>query len=316
MKEFVIVLGIIAGCVLPPRAWADQRRGANTSETTLAARVNGESVTRAEVTRLLASAVERRQLLQEPGASKAAEGDLDRLAVQTLIRRRLILQEAARRKLTVSDQEVDKAVKALRLRFDDLKGLAAWMRDQGLDERSLFETIRVELLASRVRAALVEHVTVAEEQISEYYDAHKDELKIDEVRLQIIVVTDEKAAHEIMTALGKGADFGALAQQHSIGRRASTGGDTGWVDADTLWRPLREAVHGMEARQARGPLRRDNEFLIVRLDGRRVGRTKTPAEARLEIVRRLLPARHQAAVQAWLIEQEKKSTIEIFPRAE
>ena len=43
---------------------------------------------------------------------------------------------------------------------------------------------------------------------------------------------------------------------------------------------------------------------------------ETLAEARPDIERRLLPERHRAAVQAWLLEQEKKSTIELVPQAE
>jgi hypothetical protein len=54
------------------------------------------------------------------------------------------------------------------------------------------------------------------------------------------------------------------------------------------------------------------EFLIVGLQDRRPLRAKSMAEARPEIERRLLSAKQQEAVQAWLAEQEKKSKIEVF----
>lgn len=311
LQQAALMVAIAVGlCAARLDVRADQRAG-----TDIAALVNGEPVTRAEVARLLASPVERRQLLQEPGAANAEGKDLNRLALQTLIRRRLILQEAARRQFTIAADDVDRAVTSLRRRFDDLESLGTWMREQGLDERSLFETIRMELLAARVRAALSQDVRVPDDVAARYYDLHKDDLKRDEVRLQIIVVKDETAAREILRTLREGANFAALAQQHSVGRRASQGGDTGWVDVETLGPALRGAVGDMTTRQARGPLPLGDAFLIVRLGGRRTGRTKTLAEARPEIERRLLPTRQREVVEAWLADQEKKSTIE-FPDAD
>jgi parvulin-like peptidyl-prolyl isomerase len=176
----------------------------------------------------------------------------------------------------------------------------------------LFETARTEMLAARVRAALVQDVRVAADRVEQYYAAHREDLKFQEVRLQIIVVKDEATGNEIMAALKKGEDFGALAQQHSIGIRSKTGGDTNWIDVETLSSPLRHAVGTMKARQARGPLQTNAEFLIVRLDDRRQGRSKTLAEARPEIERRLLAAAQQEAVQQWLATQKQTSKIEIL----
>jgi parvulin-like peptidyl-prolyl isomerase len=317
MKNICLFL-VIAGSFVPSRdyAWAAQNEASSKGDVKVAARVNGEPVTREELQRLLSDPLERSQLMQELGVQDPDSKELHRVALRNLINRRLILQEARRRNFTVTEQELDKAITSLRRRFEDLKRFGAWMKEQGLDDQSLFENIRTEMLAARVRAALVEGVRVTDEQVQQYYDAHKDDLKTEEVRLQLIVVEDRATAEEILRALQKGDAFGALARRRSIGRRAAQGGDTGWVDAETLWPPLRQAVGAMKARQAGGPLRRGAEFLLVRLDERRPGRTKTLAEARPEIERRLLPARHQEAVQAWLAEQEKKSTIEVFPQAE
>jgi parvulin-like peptidyl-prolyl isomerase len=296
-------------------ASAGQNERSTKAEIGVAARVNGEPVTRAELQRLLADPLERSQLLLEVGAQDPDHKELDRLALRKLINRRLILQEAARRNVTVTDQELDKAITSLRRRFEDLRSFGAWMQEQGIEEKSLFETIRDEMLAARVRAALVEGVGLTEEQVQQYYDAHREDLTSEEVRLRLIVVKDKATAEAILAALEKGEAFGALARKRSVGLRAAQGGETGWVDSHALWPRLREAVRTMTAGQAGGPLQRGADFLIVRLDERRPGRVKSLAESRREIERRLLPAKHQEAVQAWLTEQEKKSTIELFPEA-
>jgi peptidyl-prolyl cis-trans isomerase SurA len=315
VKTIWLILAV-AGVVWasPDCSWAAQNE--DVVHTGVAARVNGESVAQADVQRLLANPFERRQLLRELGVEDPDGKELECGALRRLINRRLILQEAARRNLTITPQDLDKAISSLRRRFEDLQGLGVWMKEQGLDDTSLSATIRVEMLAARVRAALVEGVRVTDDQAHQYYGRHKDDLKTEEVRLQIIVVKDEATATGILAALRKGDDFGALARARSIGRRAAQGGDTGWVDADSLGPPLRDAIGAMQPRQARGPLQKGDEFLIVRLDGRRPGRARSFAEARADIERRLLPGTQQEALQAWLAEQAKTSTIEVFSEGE
>lgn len=311
---FVVAVVVLVGS--SHRVSAATQAGTPPSDVRIVARVNGEPITRAELQRLLDSPLERQQIEQELGIEPKDSEELERAALKRLIQRRLILQEAKRRKLTITDRELNDAIKSLRRRFADLKDLGVWMKEQGVDEKSLFETIHTEMLATRVRAALVADVRMTDEQAQQYYDAHREELKVDEVRLQIIVVNEEAAAGEVLEALKKGDNFGTLARDRSVGSRARRGGDTGWVDSATLWGPLRAAVSRMKPRQVHGPIPRDAEFLIVRLDDRRLGRTKTLTEARPDIERRLLPQQQRAAIQAWLLEREKTSTIELIAKAE
>lgn len=279
----------------------------------LLARVNGEPVTEAELRRLLGAPAERRGLQRELGTPEPDRAALERAALRRLIQQRLILQEAARRKLTVQEQELDDAIRSLRRRFEDLRSFGQWMKDQGLDDRALFEAVRADLLASRVRALLAEGANVTEEQARQYHDAHRDELRAEEVWLQVIAVDSRAAAEKVLASLREGHDFGLLARRLSIGARARQGGDAGWVDAATLGPPLREAVRTLKEGVALGPLPQGDTFLIVRLEARR-SVARDLAATRPEIERRLLPGAQRRAIQAWLAEQEAKAEIEVLPR--
>jgi peptidyl-prolyl cis-trans isomerase SurA len=277
------------------------------------ARVNGEPVSGAELRRMLGNPLTRNQLERAAGSQPVA-GELERFALQKLIHHRLLLQEAARRNIEVTRQDLDQAVAALRRRFDDLESLGKWMKDQGLDDKGLYEALRGDMLAGRVWAALVEGVRVTEEQALEYWELHKDELVGgEEVRLRVIAVRDKAAADEILASLKKGESFGQLARRRSEGRRAAQGGSMGWVNVRQLQEPLATAVPQLKPGDVAGPL--DNgsgEFLLVGLEARRPVAAKTMAEARPEIERRLLPANQEAAVAAWLASREKQSTVEIL----
>jgi len=290
--------------------------GVGQQEQEIVARVNGEPVPRAELQRMLADPMERQRLQRNVGVEDPDGDSLDRMALRELIHRRLILQEARRRHVTITESDLDQAVTSLRRRFADLGSFAAWMKERGLDDRSLIQSLRHTMIAARVMGTLVEGVRVSDEAAQQYYEAHKKDLRTEEVWIQIIVVKERATAQEIQAASRNGVDFGALARQQSLGRHAAQGGDMGWVDSETLWPPLRQAVGTLKAHEAIGPLPRGDEFLIIRLEGRRPGRTKSRAEARPDIERRVLASKQQDAIQAWLTEQEKNSEIEIFLQVE
>ena len=278
----------------------------------IVARVNGEAVTRSELQRMVADPLVKRQLQQELGGQKADSKELDRLAVRKLILRRLVLQEAGRREVRVTDEDVTRAVADLHGRFKEPGKFSAWLKERGLDDSSLPDAIRTELLTTRVRAVLVEGVRITDEQVKEFYEAHKEELKTaGQVRLRILAVKDKKGAEETLAALRKGQDFARLARERSL-FRATQGGDTGWVSPRTLPSPLRETVGTLKAGETRGPLQSGTAFLLVRVEDRRPAQPMSLAEARPAIERRLLAPKQQEMLQAWVTEQEKKAKIEVF----
>lgn len=308
VAAWAILLGVMFNTLFagPAETWGEGSE--------VVARVNGEAVSRSELKRVLSAPATRIQIEQEAGVREPGDKELESLALRKLIQQRLVLQEARRRNLTVTEKEFDETLAALRRSFGDLDGFGAWMKERGLDDKSLFEAVRNDMLANRVKAQLLEGVRPAEVDVQGYYEAHKEDLIIgDEVRLRIIAVKDKRTAEEILDALRKGENFSRLARKQSQGMRAAQGGDTGWVDARTLKPPLKGAVGALKAGDVAGPLQKGpDEFLIAGLDGRRPLRAKNLEEARPEIERRLLPSKQQEVFQAWLTEQEKNSNIEYF----
>ncbi|HSB69951.1 MAG TPA: peptidyl-prolyl cis-trans isomerase [Candidatus Methylomirabilis sp.] len=299
----VLVAGIATVVVV------SRPRGA---EPDVVARVNGEPVTRGDVQRLLADSLARRQLQQELGAQGSDTKALERLAVQRLINRRLLVQEAGRRKVRVTQEDLSQATVALRSRFKDLKEMGAWMKARGLDDVSLQDLLGTGLLMTRVLAALVEGVRLSDGQVEAYYAAHPDELKAaDAVRLRVIAVKDKAAADEIAAALKGGEAFDHLARERSA-VRPEQGGDLSWVNTSRLMPALQGAVKTLKPGETSPPLALGEQIVLVRLEERRAAHTLSLAEARPAIERRLLSPKQQEIVQAWLKEQEKQSKIEVL----
>ena len=283
------------------------------SEPEIVARVNGDPITRSQWQRMTADPVTRRLYQRETGIAQPDPGELGRWSLQHLINQRLTFQEAERRGITVAEQDVDRAVAAWRGRFKGAAKFQKWLRSRALDEKSLRETIRTDLLVSHVRAALVQDIRVSDDQVQAHYEAHKDQLRVPEqVRLRIIAVKNRAAADDIVAAVHKGDEFDRLARERSMESRAAQAGDRRWVNLRDLPAPLREAVIPLKPGEIGEPLQGSAESIVVRLEERRPARTKTLTEARPEIEQRLLPAKQRDVLQAWLVEQERKSRIEIL----
>jgi peptidyl-prolyl cis-trans isomerase SurA len=301
----VVLVAGSAAAVIPLKTWWEESR--------VVARVNGEPVTRGALQRMLSDRLMLRELEQELGGRKAGAQEMQRLALRELIVRRLFLQEAARRGFTVPDQGLDRAVVDRRGRFKDAQAFQEWLAARGLDDKTLREDLRTEILMARVQAILVEGVRPTDQDIQAYYDTHKQELVTpEEFHLRIIAVNDRAVAEDTSAALLKGADISRLARERSTGFRANQGGDVGWVGPQFLPPFLWEAVQALKVGGTSPPLQGKERFYIIRVEARRPGRSLTMAEARPEIERRLLGPRQQQAIQAWLVEQEKKAKIEVF----
>lgn len=287
---------------------------ANPEASAVIARVNGEPIYRIELARLTVVSGSQPPAGAETTPQAATAIDRSREDLRLLVKRQLLLQEASRKGLTVNETEIDQAITTLRRRFETIETFGAWMHNQGLDDKSLFDAVRIGMLTNRVLALLVDDVQISDEEIRRYFAEHKDQLEAgEEVRLRMILVRSEQEAEEILAALRLNGDFGRLARTRSLGLRAAQGGDTGWINVRALPPLLSEAVDRMQAGDVAGPLQKaSDEYLLVGLQERRPLQMTHLAAARPVIASRLLAVRQQEVITAWFEDQEKSAEIEII----
>jgi parvulin-like peptidyl-prolyl isomerase len=278
------------------------------------ARVNGDPVTRAQYDQMVGNPITLRQARRELGVEEPDRKELERVAMKRLVHLCLLVQEARRKNIRLSQEELDQTVSEISHRFESLKDLGEWMKDQGLNDPWLFGTVHTDLLAERARTELAKEVTISDQEAQEYFEAHKEDLILGaEVRLRIIAVRSKPEADEVLAALRKGTPFDRLARSRSVGKLAARGGDTGWVNFGALPALLQEAVTELKPREVCGPVEKSkDEFLIVALQDRRPILPKTLADARGEIEQRLLPEKQREFLETWLQQQEGKSKVEIL----
>lgn len=158
-------------------------------ETGIAARVNGTDISNFRLERHFTDylKIQGRQVgaIRSPVAYKR----LKREALQQLIDKELLWQEAGRLGVSVSDDEIDASLAEMRAAFADTQGFARALQEAGFDEAGYRDYLRHELVASRVLDQLAEVTTPTDAEVRAAYEALKLQLDpgIDDARGMALV---------------------------------------------------------------------------------------------------------------------------------
>ena len=113
-------------------------------------------------------------------------------------------------------------------------------------------------------------VTVAEDEMRKYYEAHKDEFKTPELwRASHILVATEKEASDILDALSKNAKFEDLAREKSMDATASRGGDIGFFRVGQLVPDFEKACLKLKIGETSGIVQTQFGYHIIKLTDRK-----------------------------------------------
>lgn len=204
-------------CTADCHAQAEEPEKLPVPESDVVAAVNGQNITRQELSDLLIESF----------------GDQ---ALDVLIRRVIIYQQAGKQGIKVQPEEVEERLE--KLLNDEINALIKARNLKGQDElKEELKKVDVELddmkerMAARLRKGMevellaekvVEGtVSLTEEDLKEAYEEEYGE----KIEASQIVVGTKKAAEEILKKLKAGADFETLARNESIDRlSASVGG--------------------------------------------------------------------------------------------
>jgi peptidyl-prolyl cis-trans isomerase C len=121
----------------------------------VAARVNGEVISEFRLERFFAEYLEDRGRAVASIRSPKAYKQLRQAALDTLIDKELLWQEAQKRGLKVDDQAVQQQVEQIRVAIGGRDNFLRRLQDAGFDEASFTEYTRRELVAQQMFAALI-----------------------------------------------------------------------------------------------------------------------------------------------------------------
>jgi len=292
----------------------------------IAAVVNGDVITYSQVRELSAP---REKLLRSQYAGAELEKGLKEAreaALKDLIDRRLIIQAFQKEKFEIPNHFVEEQVRGIIKeafggdRNTFIKTLEA--QSYSIGEFKQKETERMIVQAMRAKNVKKNPIT-SPTKVEEYYKKHRAEFTAKEqVKLRMIMIsghadtgqsaTQKALAEEVLGQLAGGAEFERIAQTYSEDGTRDAGGDWGWIERKTLAAPLEKVAFGMPVGRVSNIIEYGGNYYILKVEERQGGTTRSLADARPDIEKKLIQEEAQNLQERWIAGLRAKAYIRTF----
>jgi foldase protein PrsA len=210
-------------------------------------------------------------------------------ALREIMLREAVELEAGQTGTKVSGEELDRELRHMSEGYGSDNEFYISMQQQlGMDRAAVREEAGYRLLLEKLATR---EIQVSDSEIQGYYEEHQPEYgPRKEYQLSWILTGTKEEAASVLSRMESGEDFGQLAAEFSIDDlTADTGGDLGWVDeADPFQDPkILSAASQLQIGEAAGPLKIDQGYAVVELNGQKGTQARGLAAVKDEI-RRLL----------------------------
>lgn len=284
---FALLVAAVLAAPAPALSQAEQR---------IAAIVNDEVISLRDLRQRI------RLVLFSSGIDDTADAR-QRVAGQVLRRlidERLQLQEANKRNIAVSEDDIGRGVSEIEKRNGMQPGsLPSIFRRNGVSYDSLRAQMRSEIAWSKlVSRRLAPRIDIGAEEVDEIFARLKAAegertYRLGEIFLSVNGPDEEpsirETAERLVEQIRGGARFSALARQFSQSATAAVGGDLGWTPRSQLDPEIAAAADRLSPGEVVGPIRTVSGFRIVTLAGKRRIATPDPDLAELELKQIFLP---------------------------
>ncbi len=295
------------------------------------ARVNNEIITRSEYNKARQTAEEEAksecQNRCTPEQLQIAIEDGQKNTLRTLVDQSLLVQRAKDMGVSV-EPELIKKLDAIRTenKLASMEELEKAVSGQGMNWEDFKNNIRSTLLTQRVISSEVgSHITISDEEVTKYYEAHKTEfVRPEQVALREIVVSTEgkkpedlpdlkKKAETALKRVQDGEDFGEIAKRLSDGSTKSQGGFLGSYKRGELSKELEDKVFKMKRKELTEVMETKQGFLILEVLEHYDEGEQSLAKVKNEIMDKLYGGRMEPAMREYLKTLREQSYVVIKP---
>ena len=246
-----------------------------------------------------------------------------KVLLETLITNILLLQEAKKRSMDVSEQirmTIDNIKKENNLDSDEQLRMA--MEQQGINFEEFKQQMEESYLRENVIYAEVRaNIVVDDSETVGYYNEHREEFtEPPEYRIRAIYLSSDQNNEEEVQAKkdeidkrrAAGEDMASLAGEYSMGPERESQGDLGSFKKGELASDLEKVVESLEPGDTSPWIQMGNGWYLIRLEEQKESRLKAYEEVRKEIENMLYEERSQKKLREYIEELKKRSYIKIL----
>jgi len=325
VHPFAAVLAAVCAFALLPICRAAFAQEAQVVDG-IAAVVNGDVITFSQVRQLSAP---REKLLRSQFTGQELENKLQevhKLALKDLIDRRLIIQAFKKESFQIPDHIVDQRVHDIvRESFGgDRNTFVKTLEAQNYSLGEFKEKEMERIIVSAMRSHNVKtNYIISPTKIEDFYRKHRDLFTTkEEIKLRMIMISGQKdtgnaqaqkaLAEEVLGKLASGGEFEQVAQIYSEDSTKENGGDWGWIQRNTLAAPLEKFAFNMPVGRISSIIDYAGNYYILKVEDKRGGTTKSLAEARSDIEKKLIQDEAAQIQERWIASLREKAYIRQF----
>jgi peptidyl-prolyl cis-trans isomerase C len=291
---------------------------AQASET--AATVNGVEITRAEVDAQVDILTKDLESADSETVSR-----LRREVLEQLITQQLLWQAAEARGYTPDVATFNQRFEEVKVGFPSEQQFHEQIKASGFDETTFREDLKRRLAVEQLIARDIAPVgTVGDAEVDAFYAENLDAMqRPEEVRARHILIhvdSDDEASgaaarakiERILAEARSGADFAALARQHSEGPMAAQGGDLGFFGHGRMVAPLERAAFALQPGEISDVVSTELGFHIIKAEARRAGGPPEKEDVSASIANYLMQQRLQLVLDAFVRDLRSESEVTVL----
>jgi len=273
------------------------------------AKVNGEAITKKEITTLLGHGGIKEGSPEEDIRYKAVRQEL----LSQLINEKIVLQAARKEKIKVDKKEVMDAYSNIVRSFTKEEDYLKKLGERGMTKDIVFRSIEKDITIRRFKDTFIKDISISDTEIKDYYDKNLQNFTTaEQFRLSVIKVNNLEEAKKIKKDIEKGAKFEEMATKSPAGHTGPGVGDPGWVTINTFSADIAKEIKKIKAGAFGGPIKGREGYYLIKVLERREKRAQNFDEARENIRHILTQHKKEERFHAWLQDVKSKAKIEIF----
>jgi parvulin-like peptidyl-prolyl isomerase len=226
------------------------------------ARVNGVEIGQMQLEHYFADYLQAQGRMVGSIRNPVAYSRLRSAALDDLIDKELLWQEAGKRGVRIDEKSVQDNFTALRNEFTSDDIFNRRLEEAGFDSQTFTEYLRRELTSQRMLSELSQVAPARDAEVEAFYrqlspriharhillplDANADAAKVDAVYQQAL---------QLRARIIGGEDFATLAQRYSQDSRSAEGGDLGYFSRESMVSEFADAAFSLTPRTVSQPVR-------------------------------------------------------------
>jgi len=277
--------------------------------------VNGESISKSEFginfdinKKMYENQLGKDIMSKDMGQGRTFEEELKLIVLNNLIQEKIILQDAEKQKITVSDKEVNEAIDQFVVSVGGQEKLKEFLKQNNMTEDYMENRMKVEMIIDNYRNHFFESV-ISEEDIKKQYEENKDAYV--SIRASHILVKTEEEAKDILKQINEGKNFDDLTSLSIEPGAAERKGDLGYFTRGRMVPEFEEAAFELKPGEISDVVKTDFGYHIIKLTDR-----KEAYEDVKDIVLADLQDRESSKFDEKVQELRDKANVEILMKIE